>query len=104
MAEPKISTAFLTFQKEAPQHSAAWGKLIQELSGANTLDPKTTSLVYLGIMAAVGLESGIPFHVHQSLALGATKDEIKSAILIGLPLVGNRVTKGLEAAFEVINQ
>jgi alkylhydroperoxidase/carboxymuconolactone decarboxylase family protein YurZ len=54
------------------------------------LDAKTSSLVHIGIIAALGLENGLPLHVAMARDAGATKDEIISAILIGLPDGGGR--------------
>ncbi len=56
-----ISGAFQTFMTEAPEHAQAWGGMVQELSQANALEPKTSALAYLAVLAAVGAESGIPF-------------------------------------------
>jgi alkylhydroperoxidase/carboxymuconolactone decarboxylase family protein YurZ len=44
--------------------------------------------------------SGIPFHVVSAKKLGATKDEIISAILVGLPAVGHIVTQALPSAIQ----
>ena len=52
------------------------------------------------MMAAVGLESGIPFHVKHAKELGATRQEIISAVLVGLPAVGNGVVRALPVALE----
>lgn len=55
-------------------------------------------------MSAVGLESGIPFHVKSAKEHGATRDEIKSAILLGLPAVGNTVIKALPIALQAFDE
>jgi len=72
--------------------------MIQENAGSNQLDLKTSSLVHIGILAALGLDSGMPFHVVVARDAGATRDEIISAIMLGLP--GQRATKGLEIALD----
>jgi alkylhydroperoxidase/carboxymuconolactone decarboxylase family protein YurZ len=51
-------------------------------------------------MASARLEGGIPFYVKHAKSLGATRDEIISAILVGLPAVGNIVIQVLPAALE----
>jgi len=93
----KISNAFITFGKEAPGHAQAWAKMVSGLSEANVLDPKTTALVYIGVLAALGLENGIPFHVGIAKNAGATKEEIIHTALIALPAAGHKVTQVLPA-------
>ncbi len=93
-----ISKAFQIFMTDAPRHAQAWGKVVQELSQASALDEKTRGLAYLAVLAALRLESGIPFHVHSLKEMGATRDEVISAILVGLPAVGHAVTQALPAA------
>jgi alkylhydroperoxidase/carboxymuconolactone decarboxylase family protein YurZ len=93
-----VSNAFQTFMKEAPKHAQAWGALTQSLGAAAALDKKTAALAYLAVLAALRLESGIPFHVQSAKSAGATRDEVISAILIGLPAAGHVVTQVLPAA------
>ncbi len=93
-----ISNAFQTFMTEAPQHAQAWGTMVQNLANASALDKKTAALAYLAVLAALQLESGIPFHVQTAKQSGASREEIISAILIGLPAAGHRVTQVLPAA------
>ncbi|WP_338423027.1 hypothetical protein [Clostridium beijerinckii] len=40
----------------------------------------------------------MPFHVKHAKSLGATREEIISAVLIGLPAVGNIVIQSLPIA------
>ena len=100
MEKPSVSNAFQTFMKEAPEHSKAWMEVVQKLDGASKLDKKTEELAYIAVLAAVRLESGIPFHVKHAKMLGATREEIISAVLVGLPAVGNAVTTSLPIALE----
>ena len=96
--QSRISQAFLAFQREAPQHAQAWGTLVQGLASASALDVKTTALAYLAVLAALRLESGIPFHVAAAKQAGASREEMISAILVGLPAAGHGVTQVLPAA------
>lgn len=93
-----VSNAFQTFMAEAPQHAQAWGAMVQGLAAASALDKKTSALAYLAVLAALRLESGIPFHVLQAKGAGATREEVISAILVGLPAAGHGVTQVLPAA------
>ena len=83
---------------EAPQHAQAWGEVVQGLAKASALDAKTAELAYLAALAAVRLESGIPFHVRSAKEAGASRQEVISAILVGLPVAGHGVTQALPAA------
>ncbi|MBI5961544.1 MAG: carboxymuconolactone decarboxylase family protein [Chloroflexi bacterium] len=95
---PKISNAFQTFMTEASQHAQAWGTMVQSLDAASALDKKTEELAYLAVLAALRMEGGIPFHVMTAKQHGATRQEVISAILVGLPAAGHVVTQVLPAA------
>lgn len=94
----RVSDAFKAFMTEAPGHAQAWMTAVQGLDGASALDKKTEELAYLAVMAAVRLESGLPFHVQMAKQAGATRAEVISAVLVGLPAAGNQVVQVLPAA------
>lgn len=96
--QPSVSNAFQAFMTNAPKHSQAWMTAIQGLDSASALDKKTEELAYLAVLAALRLESGVPFHTQSAKQAGASRDEVISAILIGLPAAGNGVTQVLPAA------
>ncbi|MCY6371460.1 carboxymuconolactone decarboxylase family protein [Clostridium ganghwense] len=100
MNKPLVSNAFQTFMREAPEHAKAWMEVVQKLDNVSALDKKTEELAYIAVLAAVRLESGITFHVKQAKANGASREEIISAVLVGLPAVGNAVTSSLPIALE----
>jgi alkylhydroperoxidase/carboxymuconolactone decarboxylase family protein YurZ len=104
MDTKNVSNAFQVFMQEAPEHSMAWMEAVQKLDSASSLDKKTEEIAYIAVMAAVGLESGIPFHVKQAKTHGAKRDEIKSAILLGLPAVGNGVIKAPPIALQAFDE
>ena len=95
-----VSNAFQTFMREAPEHAQSWGAMVQGLAGASVLDKKTSALVYLAVLAVLGRESGIPFHVQRARQAGASREEVISAILLGLPAAGHVVTQVLPAALD----
>lgn len=95
-----VSNAFETFSKETPEVHKAWMETIQKLDSASALDHKTEELAYIAVLAAIRLESGLPFHVKMAKASGATRNEIISSILMGLPAVGNAVIQALPIALE----
>jgi alkylhydroperoxidase/carboxymuconolactone decarboxylase family protein YurZ len=57
-------------------------------------------MAYLGILAAARLESGIPFHTSQAKAHGAPREEVISAVLLGLPAVANIAVQSLPIALK----
>jgi alkylhydroperoxidase/carboxymuconolactone decarboxylase family protein YurZ len=99
-----ISKGFFAFQNEAPQHAQAWMECVQGLAAASVLDEKTRALAYLAVLAVLRLESGIPFHVQAAKKAGAKRDEVISAILLGLPPAGHSVTQVLPAAIAAYDE
>ena len=95
-----VSTAFKLFMSEAPEFARAWGSAVQSLAQASALDEKTRELAYLAVLAALNRTSGIAFHVASLKEQGATREEVVSAILVGLPAAGQVVTQSLPAAIE----
>jgi alkylhydroperoxidase/carboxymuconolactone decarboxylase family protein YurZ len=100
MADPAalVSEAFKAFMSEAPEHAQAWGAMVGGLAKASALDKKTSALAYLAVLGALRLESGVPFHVEIARQAGASREEVVSAILVGLPAAGLGVTQVLPAA------
>ena len=93
-----VSQSFQAFLTEAPKQAQAWMGAVQGLDQASALDKKTEELAYLSVLAAMRMESGIPFHVRSAKQAGATRTEVISAILVGLPAAGQVVIQGLPAA------
>jgi AhpD family alkylhydroperoxidase len=96
--KPTVSNAFQTFVTEAPVHAKALMEMVQGLDKASALDKKTGELAYLAVLAALRMESGVPFHVMLAKKAGATREEVIGAILVGLPAAGISVTQSLPAA------
>jgi len=61
--QPSVSSAFQTFMTEAPKHAQVWMAVVQGLDNASTLEKKTEELACLAVLAALRMESGVPFHV-----------------------------------------
>ncbi len=93
-----ISNSFQTFLTEASGHAQAWMTAVGGLDQASVLDQKTGELAYLAVLAALRMESGIPFHVASAKRAGASREEVISAILVGLPAAGQVVIQVLPAA------
>ncbi len=93
-----VSQAFACFLKEAPKQASTWMETVKKLGGVSALDEKMQSIAYLSVLAALRLEGGIPFHVKHAKSLGVTREEIISAILLGLPAAGTQVIQVLPVA------
>ena len=102
MSEPNVSNAFQVFLEQAPAAGEAWMRMVEEIARASALDEKTRHLAYLAVLAALGMTTGIPFHVGLARNAGATKNEIVSAILVGLPAAGHGVTRALPPALSAL--
>ncbi len=76
------------------------GRAVKSLDEASALDKKTRALAYVAVLAALGLDTGIPFHVAQAKKAGASREEVISAVLLGLPAAGNIVTRCLPTALK----
>ncbi|MCL2153825.1 MAG: carboxymuconolactone decarboxylase family protein [Oscillospiraceae bacterium] len=100
----KMSNAFETFAKEAPDYQGAWMEVVQKLDKANALDKKTQELAYIAVLAVMRLESGLPFHVKMAKSHGAMREEIISSILLGLPAAGNVVIGSLPIALNAFDE
>jgi len=99
-----ISSAFQTFLTEAPEHAAAWMETVKQLDQASALDGKTEERAYIAVLAALRMTGGIPFHVASAHGHGASREEIISAVLLGLPAAGNGVIQSLPIALEAFAQ
>ncbi len=93
------------FQKEAPEVAKAFDGLITALKETKGLDAKTKQLVYIGIKSAMGDTTAIYYHVPMAKKLGATREEVKDAILITLSVCGLKgVASCLPTALEVYDK
>jgi len=98
-----ISDAYRCFMTEAPGHAQAWREAVEALDEASALDGKTEELAYIAVLAAMRLTAGIPFHVELAKKNGASREEIISAVLVGLPAAGSAVLQSLPAALEAFD-
>jgi alkylhydroperoxidase/carboxymuconolactone decarboxylase family protein YurZ len=77
---------------------------VSGLDSACALEKKTEHLAYLAVLAALRLTDGVAFHVGLAKAAGATRKEIASAILVGLPAAGNAVVHALPTALQAFDR
>ncbi|NGX48588.1 MAG: hypothetical protein K940chlam5_00176 [Candidatus Anoxychlamydiales bacterium] len=92
------------FKKEAPKVANAFDNLISELIQMKGLDEKTKHFIYIGIKVAQGDFLAVKFHVPMAKKLGATRDEIKSVILLTLTVSGLKgITSCLGEALKIFD-
>jgi alkylhydroperoxidase/carboxymuconolactone decarboxylase family protein YurZ len=96
--QPEMGNALEAFAHEAPGHAQAWMGAVRGLDEASALDRKTEELAALAVAAALRLEDDVPLQVQSAKGAGASREEVISAVLVGLPLAGRGVTHALPAA------
>jgi alkylhydroperoxidase/carboxymuconolactone decarboxylase family protein YurZ len=94
-----MSAGFYLLFRERPELMKAWLDVDRVMTQQSALDAKTAELAYLAVIAALGLERGIAFHSGEAKKLGASRDEVLSAVLVGLPAAGAKV---IEAVVEAV--
>ncbi|HWB27167.1 MAG TPA: carboxymuconolactone decarboxylase family protein [Chitinophagaceae bacterium] len=93
------------FAQEAPGVSAAFNNLVEALRATNGLDEKTKHLLYIGIKAAMGDNTAVYYHVPMAKSLGATRAEVKDALLITVTVCGiQAIANCLPAAMEIYDR
>lgn len=100
----KVTNSFQMFMEETKYIGKAYMDMVMQLSQESALDKKTHELSYISVLAATKMISGINFHVKSAKELGASKEEIKSAVLVGLPAVGITVIDALEVALNAYDE
>lgn len=94
-----------TFQNESPGVAQAFDGLIEALRATKGMDSKTKQLVYIALQASMGNSNAIYYHVPMAKKEGASREEIKDAILITLTICGLKgVTSCLPVALEVYDK
>lgn len=90
------------FKEESPQIQKAYDGLIQSLINDNGLDNKTKQLIYISMKMIADDERALQMHIPMAKKLGATREEVKTSILLGLSVIGIKaVSKFLPTALEI---
>lgn len=82
---PKIYEKFSTDYPELIEHYKAMGAACRK---AGPLEDKTQNLVKLGIALGTNSRGGVMSSTRKALESGATHDEIRHAVLLGLTTTG----------------
>ncbi len=100
----KVTNGFEMLMKETDGVGQAFMAAIHTLSEKSALDKKTHELAYIAVLVASGMYGGLPFHIEQARKLGATMDEIKSAMLVPMPITGIQVAEALPYLAEIMKE
>jgi alkylhydroperoxidase/carboxymuconolactone decarboxylase family protein YurZ len=96
-----VASPMETLAVEAPDVAAAFDHLIDTLVGTDGLDARTKQLAYIAIKAAAGDAMAVALHVPMAAGLGASRAEVRDAILLTLTTSGfSGVAKCLLAALQ----
>ncbi len=76
------------FKKEAPEVAEAFDGLITQLSSTKGLDVKTKQLIYIAMKASQGDAAAVIAHTSMAKQAGATREELKDAVLMTLTVSG----------------
>lgn len=96
----QVTNDFQIFMEESNGAGQAFMGFIMKLAESGALDAKTHELAYIAVLAALQMTGGIPYHVKQAKELGASLEEVKSAVLVGMPLVGIRIAESFAVSIE----
>lgn len=99
-----VTNSFSLFMTETPEAGKAYMDMVMKQSQASALDKKTHELAYISVLSAIRMTSGLNFHVKSAKELGATRDEVKSAVLVGLPVAGITLVDALEIALNAYDE
>jgi len=91
----KVTNGFELLMTETNGVGQAFMDAIFQMSEKSALDQKTHELAYIAVLVSTKMYGGLPFHIHRATELGASKDEIKSAMLVSMPIVGIQVADAL---------
>ncbi len=92
------------FMKETDGIGEAFMSAIYKLSEKSALDKKTHELAYISVLVSAKMYGGLPFHIQQAREHGASVEEIRSAILVPLPMIGIQVADALPYLSDVIDK
>lgn len=100
----QVTNGFRRFMEESGETGKAYMNMVMQQAHSSALDQKTQELAYISVLSAIRITDGLDFHVKSAKNLGASRDEVKSAVLVGLPVVGITLIEALEAALNAYDE
>lgn len=88
MSKEQMPKNYQQMQDENPKFMQAVSDLGQTARSEGPLDAKTTELIQMAGSAALRLEGAVHSHTRRAMDAGATKDEIKHALLVLTSTIG----------------
>ncbi len=89
------------FQEECPELAESFNQVVQTQISLKDLDQKTKQPLNIAIQTANENPAGVKLHAQMAKKEGATRDEVKGAVVLNLHLSGlSTVLKCLPAALE----
>ncbi|MDD1764256.1 MAG: carboxymuconolactone decarboxylase family protein [Methanobacteriaceae archaeon] len=89
------------FQEECPDLADSFNKLVEAQRSLEGLDAKTKQLINIAIQTANSNAMGVKLHAQMARKTGASRDEVKGAVVLNLHLSGlSNVLKCLPAALD----
>jgi 4-carboxymuconolactone decarboxylase len=84
----KLPPTFKAFIARYPELGKAHEAIARAVDAAGPLDPKTCSLIKIGLSIGAGLETATKSHVRRAMQNGATEAEVEQAILLAMNTCG----------------
>jgi alkylhydroperoxidase/carboxymuconolactone decarboxylase family protein YurZ len=100
----KVTNGFEMLMKETDGVGQAFMDAIFKLTEKSALDKKTHELAYISVLVSTRMYGGLPFHIQQAIEFGASKAEIKSAMLVSMPIVGIQIADALPYLTDVMEE
>lgn len=91
----KVTNGFEIFMKDTDGIGEAFMHAVTQEAKVSALDAKTQELAYIAVLVASKMYQGLPFHIQHAKDCGATRQEIKSAMLVPFPIMGLQVAEAL---------
>ncbi len=79
---------YLQLRNEYPVFFDAWDGVGTAVRGAGPIDNKTAHLLQLAASASIRSEGAVHSHVRRAIEAGATKAEIRQAVMLIAPTIG----------------
>lgn len=88
------------FSNHGGKIADAFNEMYELTKSECVLDRKTQELIYIAYLSAIHADRGLKMHVLGLKEMGATRDEIAGAILLGMAPLGNRQAESYKIAMD----
>ena len=88
MSQNQNQNPYELFRKEFPEIAERYDSLVDAQRSFNGLDAKTKQLINIAIQAATRNPRGVKFHAMMAKQAGASREEVKGAVVMCLHLAG----------------